>query len=249
LEEKCLKSGFNKKMVKNMVKITKQWTDRFSPPDTKSKQRVERTVWATSFTKQLKLSSKERSLNNKAVVTYRRPPTLGQYLTRYKVIAHNSNSPGSNGSSGPCNHCSLCGNFKSSESMVISSDTITTPTDRSFRIHTNLTCSDWGIYVATCRVCDHQYVGQTCTSFSTRWNGHRAMWKKGTVEKNDKAALRTHFYKKHPLSGDFTLPQAYSVTFVDKPCKKNMLDILESQWIQKFKAKININRTVLPTIL
>ena len=250
LQEKCLKSGFNKKMVKNMIKITQKWTDRFSPPDQKQqKRKEERTVWATSFPNQLKLSTKERSINNKAVITYRRPPTLGQCLTKYKSIAHNPNSPSTNGSSGPCNHCSLCGKFKSSENMVISSDTITTPTNKTFHLHTTLTCSDWGIYVATCRVCKHQYVGQTCTSFSSRWNGHRAMWKKGVVEKNDRAALRTHYSKKHSVSGDLTLPQAYSVIFVDKPCNKAMLDMFESQWIQKLRAKININRTVLPTIM
>ena len=75
------------------------------------------------------------------------------------------------------------------------------------------------------------------------------MWKKGVVEKNDRAALRTHYAKNHSLSNTLTLPQAYSVTFIDKPHSKGMLDIYESQWIQKLKAKININRTVLPTIM
>ena len=75
------------------------------------------------------------------------------------------------------------------------------------------------------------------------------MWKKGVVENNDRAALRTHYSKKHSLSNDLTLPQAYSVTFVDKPHNKGMLDTYESQWNQKLKAKIKINRTVLPTIM
>ena len=133
--------------------------------------------------------------------------------------------------------------------MVICSDTIKTPTGKTFRLRTALICSDWGIYVATCLTCNQQYVGQTCNSFSIRWNGHRSMWKKGVVEKNDRAALRTHYFKKHSLLNDLTLPQAYSVTFVDKPHNKGMLDTYESQWIQKLKAKININRTVLPTIM
>ena len=250
LREKCLKSGFNKKMVHKMIKIASEWTDRFSPPNNdKKQQQDERSVWATSFPNQLKLSTRERSLNSKATITYRRPPTLGQHLTRYKAIAHNHNSLDTNGSSGPCNHCGLCGNFGSLENMVTCSDTIKTPTGKTFRLRTMLICSDWGIYAATCLICNHQYVGQACNSFSTRWNGHRSMWKKGVVEKNDRAALRTHYAKNHSLSNTLTLPQAYSVTFIDKPHSKGMLDIYESQWIQKLKAKININRTVLPTIM
>ena len=42
-----------------------------------------------------------------------------------------------------------------------------------------LNCSDSGIYVATCTLCQEQYVGQTITSFATRWNAHRKVffWK------------------------------------------------------------------------
>ena len=103
--------------------------------------------------------------------------------------------------------------------------------------------------MATCSTCYQQYVGQTSTSFSSRWNSHRHAWKKGGVEKNDKAALRIHYQQKHQSTVDLTLPQAYTVTFVDKPCDRGTLDYMESYWIQKLQATININRTILPKIL
>ena len=41
------------------------------------------------------------------------------------------------------------------------------------------------------------YVGQTITNFSTRWSQHRSIWKSGSSEHNDKAALCVHFQKEH----------------------------------------------------
>ena len=184
------------------------------------------------------------------MVTYKRPPTLGQRLTQYRKIAHEPDYGKTlTGSSNPCKHCSLCGCFGKNKNMVISTNTIKTPNNQIIRLKTSLTCKDWGIYVATCLICKHQYVGQTSTSFSSRWNGHRSTWNRGVLDSTDKAALRVHYNKYHQLTDDLALSGAYSVTFVAKPDNKTMLDLFESQWIQKLKATININRTILPKVL
>ena len=93
------------------------------------------------------------------------------------------------------------------------------------------------------------YVGQTITNFSTRWNQHRSIWKSGSSEHSDKAALRVHFQKEHADEKDRALDQAYGVVFVDRPGSPSGLDYAESRWINKLEATININSTVLPKVL
>ena len=96
--DKCIKSGFDRKLVKDMISITRQWKDRFSPPVVSTTKPEQRLVWATQFPKLLKLSQKEKDLNPKAMITYKRPMTLAGYLTNYRTIAHNT--PSETGSKG-----------------------------------------------------------------------------------------------------------------------------------------------------
>ena len=100
------------------------------------------------------------------------------------------------------------------------------------------------------RVDGIQYVGQTMTSFSTRWNTHRSVWKNGTTSNNnDAAALKTHYTKYHQDHVNIDISLAFSVTFVDKPDRKSRLDFSESVWINRLEAVININKTLLPKVM
>jgi len=45
-----------------------------------------------------------------------------------------------------------------------------------FPLRQMLTCANYGIYIATCKLCGEQYVGQTSNKFSKRWNSHRSSW-------------------------------------------------------------------------
>ena len=86
----------------------------------------------------------------------------------------------------------------------------------------------------------------TVKSFSTRWSGHRAVWKNGSSDVDDRAALRIHYMKHHSDVVGLDLADAFTVTFVDKPKHPINLDILESSWISRLCASININKTPLP---
>ena len=66
------------------------------------------------------------------------------------------------------------------------------------------------------------------------------------VENNDKAALLAHYAKAHASDMDINLDQAFTVTFLEKPRDLRFLDILESRWINRLNAKINICKTILP---
>ena len=70
LKEKCYRSRFNKKLTNKIIKLASGWTDRFHPKVIKKKKASSRIVWTTPFPKLLKLTSKEKSLEPVATVTY-----------------------------------------------------------------------------------------------------------------------------------------------------------------------------------
>ena len=246
LENKCHKSGFNKDLVSSMISITKTWKDRFTSPTPKKVKCEQMLVWATYFPQIMKLLKREKELNPYAIVTYKRPGTLGAHLTNYRLLAHNSTNSGP-GMSLMCKHCKLCGKYGGVK-MVEETTTATSQSGKCFKLQRRLTCKDFGIYVATCRLCRAQYVGQTSTSFSERWSGHRSFWKSGSTEEKDQAALRIHYNKHHPEEKAVGLAEAFGVTFVDQPKLPKDLDVLESDWVNRLDASININKTTLPKI-
>ena len=139
--------------------------------------------------------------------------------------------------------------------MVRSENKFQTTSGKWIVLKQVLNCKDSGIYAGQCRICHELYIGQTMTSFNTRWNQHRDAWKKGkcgTVKKkeglSDDQALYSHFSKYHPeaLKG-CKFSDAYSVIFIENP-NKERLDIAESYWIQKTNAQINIMKTILPKV-
>ena len=244
LEDKCYRSGFNKSLVKDMITITKEWKDRFSPPKSHKREGSLKTVWATYFPKLLRLSEKERSLNPTAMVTYRRPGTLASSLTNYKTLAHTSRTE-RQGFSNTCGRCKLCGKY-GGKNMVETTSNITSQSGQKFRLQHHLSCKDFGIYVASCRKCPAQYVGQTINPFSTRWNNHRSAWKGEHTDEDDGVALKIHYSKHHQQTSGLSLADAFTVTFVDKPRDPKNLDQLESAWISRLRASINIKKTVFP---
>ena len=116
-----------------------------------------------------------------------------------------------------------------------------------------LTCRDFGIYVANCRLCKEQYVGQTMNTFSIRWNQHRMQWNKRVTRNsnkhNDNVALRKHFEKFHRefILQNPDISECYSVIFVAKP-EPHRLNFYEAKWHRTLNATINIQKMILPRI-
>jgi len=151
------------------------------------------------------------------MITYKRPTTIGQLLTNYKHLALSKTREHIKGMSGPCGHCALCGDDgKYNKSMVPCVSQIMGK-NKTFPLNQKLTCDNHGIYVATCVICDEQYVGQTKNKFSMRWSSHRKNCNRPNCEidenNKDKVALLRHFSESH---GDVNKPpihEAYTVTF------------------------------------
>ena len=211
------------------------------------------------FCKFLKLNSTEKFLVPDAAVVYQKPPTLLNMLTNYRNIAHNESFQRDvrAGLSHPCNKCALCGNFRNynGKSMVHPVNHIKTAQEKLFFLKQNLTCSNYGIYAAQCKICQKIYVGQTINYFSTRWSGHRTFRNKNNnndkKQQNDRASLLIHFqtWHKELMNSLPDISDCFEVTFLQEPRNQQKLDVLESMWINKLVAEININKTILPKYL
>ena len=175
-------------------------------------------------------------------------------LTNYRNIAHNESFQRDVRAalSHPCNKCALCGNFRyyNGKSMVPTVNHIKTAQEKLFFLKQNLTCSNYKIYAAQCKICQKIYVGQTINHFSTRWSGHRAFWNNNNAKKehNDRASLLIHFqtWHKELMNSLPDISNCFEVTFLQEPGNQQKLDVLQSKWINKLVAEININKTILP---
>jgi len=49
--------------------------------------------------------------------------------------------------------------------------------NKYFPLKQNLTCANYGLYVATCVICHEQYVGQSINKSSTKWASHWGAWR------------------------------------------------------------------------
>ena len=202
-------------------------------------------------------SIKEKNLVPNTMITYRRPPTLGNLLTKYKSIAFGKNNTSLNSTrSSACNRCGLCGHYGKLNNMVINTNEIEIKNGKIIKLKQYLTCRDFGIYSAQCRVCKNTYIGQTCTSFSKTMNTHRQNWKTMINNKkndyrdepnNDNHALYDHYVKFHKklINTKLQLSDAFEVTFVERPSRVD-LDYADNFWIKRTDANINKAKTLLP---
>ena len=259
LQEKCLKSNFNETMVTKTIQGIKAWKQQDGYGTNRNKANSDRLTWATQFKNILRLGKKEKRLAPKAAITYCRPATIGHSITNYKMIATERKTSQLTGSH-PCGKCGLCGNFGRLKNMVLDTEYIKPKNGKEIKIRDAITCKDNGIYAARCTQCSAFYVGQTITSFSTRWNTHRLNWRKmvnnlaagnATEEKTERwrenNALYLHYAKTHlaKLSATMPLSEAYQLIFVEKP-RPSQLDMRENYWIGKVDATINIAKTYMP---
>ena len=71
------------------------------------------------YPRSLRLSRKEKELQRTASITYKRPPTLGVFLTNYRKLAFHQSNNQTQGISQPCGHCSLCGKHGRHKSSML----------------------------------------------------------------------------------------------------------------------------------
>ena len=266
LENKCIKSSFEDKLVRETIQEIKTKIDEDVNNVRDKKNKNNMITWTTQFKNIIKLNKNERELAPNSLITFCKPQTLANHLLNYKEVCQGDRPAKKTGSSRKCNHCGLCGNWGKLNNMVLETEYITLKDGKKYQLKKDLTCKNYGIYAAKCKICNEYYVGQTKTPFSERWNHHRYIWKKmvntdtmnkdnmeqkektnKTFELKDEQALFTHYVKNHSdeTKKNLKLSDAYEIIFIEEPQYKN-LDITENYWIGKLRSKINIARTYLP---
>ena len=68
-------------MTNDMIAMASNWEERLRAP--KGKKKDDPQVWGTSFPNLITLTKREKNLNPKAMITYKRPTTIVQLLTNY----------------------------------------------------------------------------------------------------------------------------------------------------------------------
>ena len=160
-----------------------------------------------------------------------------------------------------CGKCLLCGNYgiktnpnRKLEAMIRKTNSIVGEDGKCHSLREYITCKDSGIYCAICIQCEINkirklYVGQTATSFSKRWSGHRHSYKtkikanNNSTDLTDVAALALHTQKFHPDKVTLPLHLVYNVVFLQKADTIDV-HIGEDRWKHKLKATINIAKTI-----
>ena len=234
-------------MTNDMITLVSKWENRLHPPNPSDKKNC--SVWPTSFPNLLRLTKKEKTLNNEAMITYKRPTTVGQLLTNYRSLAHSeASNQQQRGYSGPCGHCALCGKFGKHDANMVPKVTALHSKGKLFPLRQVLTCANYGIYVATCKLCGEQYAGQTSNKFSKRWNFHRSSWDTVNLSNDqEQVPLLHHVVHEDKIEKKPKISECFIVTFVEQP-SYDYLDICEDKWLNKISASINKHRIILPRI-
>jgi len=74
---------------------------------------------------------------------------------------------------------------------------------------------DGSDYVATCVICNQQYVGQTLNKFSIEWTSHPSNWNKPDImDDSDQIVLPRNYSVFHDIINKPTVYQALTATFV-----------------------------------
>ena len=179
LQDKCKRSNFNKNITKDMIQKAKdfKYGKREEQLENNCKKEQSRIVWASQFKTKMTISNYEKQLVPNASIVYTRPPTLKTILVNYKNTSQTTPKDTKEIPSRKCQRCSLCGNFGKSKNMVIDEPYLVDKNGKKTKLKYHLTCANYGIYAAQCRICKQFYVGQSKNKFSTRWNAHRNKWK------------------------------------------------------------------------
>ena len=227
LRERCANSGYDKKMVDEVLKdaeslqrtLTRRKQVEDIEPDCKirwvtmAKSNAEKEI--EHFVKSMNSALKTRRIQFELIKTT--APTLGKLLfndpTTFSNICKST--------------CYICKSKAKGEEKKAASKT----NKEEYRIDQRTTCNDSGIYLVTCK-CKEQYVGKTTVSFGRRFKEH---WTKNTSVKD------------HLVNCD-TQPthQDVKIQFLENVWDRGKYSLSEREylWNRRLKGDINVQKTL-----
>ena len=112
--------------------------------------------------------------------------------------------------------------------MVPFTDKIVSSSGKTFFLTENLISADYGVNVATCKLCSEQYVEQLINKFfetSTTDRNHESL---NTQQQNGNAAPLFHCSNYHHDHTNVQLLDCCEITYVFKPYDTGISDVFES---------------------
>ena len=123
----------------------------------------------------------------------------------------------------------MCAKFGKRDANMVPKVTALHSKAKLFPLRQMLTCANYGIYVATCKLCREQYVGQTSNKFSKRWNSNRSSW--NTVNSSndqEQVPLLHHVVHEHKIEKKPKINGCFVVTFVEQPSYDTLIFVKKS---------------------
>ena len=161
--EKAIHSNFPLDVTNDMIAKASNWEERLQAP--KCNKENDLQFWTKSFLHLLTLTKIKTEGSDYLQKTYH----CWEKLTNYTCFKQDKKTyQRYNRVLQPL--CTLWLPWKTKQTMVPCVSQIMSKT-KTFRPNQNLTCANYGIYAATCVICNEQYVGQTKNKF--RSDGHR----------------------------------------------------------------------------
>ena len=147
----------------------------------------------------------KKTLTPSPMISFRSSSKISSYIVRAKLYPL-ERTVGS----------SKCGKKRGEVCDVISeTDTFSsTVTGKSFKINHKFNCNDKClVYLATCKICNKQYTGQTTDSFRSTWNKYKSKSRK--FDRNEKC-MQEYLYSHFESEGHNGFLEDVSIALIDK---------------------------------
>ena len=139
------------------------------------------------------------------MISFRSSHKISSYIVRAKLYPLESTVGSSKCGKKRCEVCDVI-----SETDTFSS----TVTGESFKINHKFNCNDKClVYLATCKICNKQYTGQTTDSFRSRWNNYKSKSRK--FDRNEKC-MQEYLYSHFASEGHNGFLEDVSIALIDK---------------------------------
>ena len=139
------------------------------------------------------------------MISFRSSRKISSYIVRAKLYPLERTVGSSKCGKKRCEVCDVI-----SETDTFSS----TVTGESFKINHKFNCNDKClVYLATCKICNKQYTGQTTDSFRSRWNNYKSKSRK--FDRNEKC-MQEYLYSHFASEGHNGFLEDVSIALIDK---------------------------------
>ena len=233
------KSGYPKKMLKNIMKKVKMKNRTLDKREKKEKNDGDEKIMAVStFGRDKKLTNilervQTKSKNIKFEFVKKTSASLKNLLVKSKRVALGS----------PYGRTTECGRGRCMGCDLMShKDCIRGPNKKIYNTAKGDCTSKNVVYHAECVFCRKKYVGKTVTPLSIRLNGHRSKFydcireaEGKNIEFTEEHLLGLHLFYDHGMRemGDFNEGYKFTILETSSP---HQIDYKEHVWIQRLKC-------------